>query len=143
MAKSQSRPAPQFTDLTENPANRALHFALELGTWTAFGLWGYHQGDDMGRYALMLGLPLATISTWTLFAVPGDPWLPGGRDGTQPRVAIPGWARLTYEIAVHGLAVAAFYDRGWDAGGLGMIGGTVVHYAVSYQRIAWLLGFNR
>ena len=34
---------PQFTDLTDHRLNRVLHFALELGVWTAFGAWGYDQ----------------------------------------------------------------------------------------------------
>jgi len=62
----------------------------------------------------MIGLPLATIATWTWFSVPGDPWLPGGRNGTQPWIAVPGWVSLSYELAIHSLAVWAMHDVGWD-----------------------------
>ena len=134
---------PRFSDLTEHPGNRVLHFALELGVWGAFGAWGYDQGSGAGRYALMVGLPLGTIATWTIFGVPDDPWRPGGKGASQPRVAIPGWSRFAYEMAVHGLAAWAFHDRGWTPGSVGMVSGTFVHYAVSYQRVAWLFGHRR
>ena len=102
--------APEFTDLTEHRGNRALHFALELGVWGAGGFWGYEQASGIGGVALAAAIPVATVATWTAFSVPGDPWLPGGRQGTQPRVAIPGWLRLTYELGVHGLSVWAVQD---------------------------------
>ena len=69
-----------------------------------------------GGVALAATIPLATVITWTAFSVPGDPWLPGGREGTQPKVAIPGWLRLTYEFGVHGLSVWALRDLGWSGG---------------------------
>lgn len=132
--------APAFSDLTENRANRVLHFALELGVWGAGGAWGYEQASGIGGIGLAAAVPLATVFTWTAFSVPGDPWLPGGRNGTQPRKAIPGWLRLTYELGVHGLSVWALRGLGWDAAGAVMAGGTALHYSVSYQRVAWLLG---
>ena len=134
---------PRFSDLTEHPGNRALHVALELGVWGAFGAWGYDRGSGAGRYALMVGLPLGTITTWTILGVPDDPWRPGIRSASQPRVAIPGWSRLVYEVAVHGLAAWAFHDLGWTPGSVGMVSGTFVHYAVSYQRVAWLFGHQQ
>ena len=137
-----ARLAPEFTDLTEHRGNRALHFALELGVWGAGGFWGYDQAGGMGGVALAAAIPVATVATWTAFSVPGDPWLPGGREGTQPKVAIPGWLRLTYELGVHGLSVWAMHDLGWESGAVAMAGGTLLHYSVSYQRVAWLLGLR-
>ena len=135
--------APHFSDLTDHPGNRVLHFALELGIWGAFGAWGLDERDGASRYALMVGLPLGTIATWTIFGVPDDPWRPGGRGASQPRVAIPGWSRFAYEMVVHGLAAWAFHDRGWTPGSVGIVSGAFVHYAVSYQRVAWLFGHHR
>ena len=142
-AMPQDVSTPQFTDLTDHRLNRVLHFALELGVWTAFGAWGYDQGDGASRYAPMVGLPLATIVTWTVFGVRDDPWRPGGRGASQPRIPVPGWTRFAYEMAVHGLAAWAFESRGWTPATIGMVSGTLVHYAVSYQRVAWLLGLRR
>jgi len=108
--------------------------------WGALGYWGYEQTDSVARYALIVGLPLATIVTWTVFSVPRDPWLPGGRDGQQPWVEIPGWLRFTYEVGVHGFAAWALYDVGWPAGAYGIGGAFIAHYSVSYQRVGWLFG---
>lgn len=136
------RLAPEFTDLTEHRGNRALHFALELSIWSAGGFWGYDQASGIGGVALAAAIPVATVASWTAFSVPGDPWLPGGRGGTQPKVAIPGWLRITYEVGLHGLSVWAMHDLGWESGAAAMAGGTLLHYSVSYQRVAWLLGLR-
>ena len=57
-------------------------------------------------------------------------------------MAIPKWLRLTYELGVHGLSVWALKDLGYDTGAAAMAGGTLLHYSVSYQRVAWLLSWK-
>ncbi len=45
------------------------------------------------------------------------------------------------ELAFFGFAVWGLYAAGDQAVGLAMAVAVVLHYAVSYDRIRWLLGF--
>lgn len=82
----------------------------------------------------MVTLPLVLATLWGVFAVPGDP----SRSGSTV-VAVPGLLRLLLELAVFGAAVTAltWVDAPRAAAIVG--GAVVVHYALSWDRIAWLL----
>ena len=114
--------------------NKGLRFALELGAVGAMGWWGYEQADGGGRYALMVGVPLVAAATWGIFAVPSDP--SRGQDGL---VRVSGLTRLLIEAAFFGFATWALHDLGEDPLAVGYGSVVVVHYAVSFDRVKWLI----
>ena len=115
--------------------NLALRFALELSALAAIGVWGWDQGSGWTAAALAIGLPPAAAVAWGTCAVVGDP----SRSGNA-HVPVPGYVRLALELAVFAFATWALYDMGANV--LSLVFGAVVvmHYVVSYDRIAWLLG---
>ena len=117
--------------MDKHPINLAVRFFLEITALFIFGVWGWQARTDWPRYLLAVGLPLAVAAIWGTFRVPGDP-------GEAP-VAIPGSIRLLIEVVFFTGATFALFDFGsgiigWIFGGL-----VTLHYAVSYERIAWLL----
>jgi hypothetical protein len=118
-----------------HPLNGALRLGLELGALTAMGFWGYQQAKGVPRYALMAGIPLAAAAAWGVFAVPDDP----SRGGT-PVIAVPGAVRLALELAVFSFATFAIADMDQKYLAAGYGSAAVAHYAISYDRVAWLLG---
>ena len=117
-----------------HPANLAFRFLLELCALAATGYWGWRTGVGAWRFALALGVPLLLAVAWGVFAVPGDP----SRSGDAP-VPVPGIARLVLELAILGFAAWALYAAGQPVLGLVLAIGVVAHYALSYDRVAWLL----
>ena len=117
-----------------HPLNLALRFILEIIALISAGMWGWRQTDDVWRFLLMLGIPLAMAVLWATFAVKDDP----SRSGKAP-VPIPGILRLILELAFFGFAAWALADM--DFVQYGWILGIIVflHYIVSYDRIRWLL----
>ncbi len=117
-----------------NPINLAVRFILELSALVALGRWGWFQGEGLFRYLLALGVIVLAAGLWGAFNVPGDP----SRSGRAP-VAVPGYARLLLELAFFGAATWALFATGLP--GLGWAFGlvTLIHYLLSYDRIAWLL----
>ena len=81
----------------------------------------------------MLGIPVGAAALWATFAVPNDP----SRGGTGI-VAVPGWLRFVFEMAVFGFATWALYDVGRPGFAAGFGGAVVFHYAWSFDRIGWL-----
>ncbi len=116
-----------------HPANLALRFALELIALGAFGWWGFGV-DHPIRWVLMLALPMFAAALWVTFAVPNDP----SRSG-KTVVVTPGWLRLVGELAFFGVAVAALAHRGASTWALGVGITVVLHYGLSYDRVAWLV----
>ncbi len=97
-------------------------------------VWGWRQDEGLLRFALALGLPIIAAVLWGTFAVPGDP----SRSGQAP-VPIPGALRLGLEAAILGFGIWAIYQVGavWLSWLLGLA--TLVHYALSYDRLWWLI----
>lgn len=117
--------------MANHPINLALRFILELIALFALGYWGWAQHSGMARLLWTIGLPVVAAVLWGTFRVPGDP-------GKAP-VPVPGVARLLLEAVYFGAATWAFYAAGlvvWS-----WVFGIVVlaHYAVSYDRIVWLI----
>lgn len=115
----------------QNPANLVLRFLLELAALWFIGYWGWTQHEGVLRYLLAFGLPLLAAVVWGTFRVPGD--------GGAPRIRVSGVVRLLIETVFFGFATWALFDSrvvttGWIFGGL-----TIFHYAISYDRIGWLL----
>jgi hypothetical protein len=117
-----------------HPLNLALRFLLEMAALVAIGYWGFSQHTGICRFLLGIGLPVIAAAAWANFAVPGD----RSRSGRAP-VSVPGAVRLILELSLFGLAAWALYAAGSSLAALILAGVTVVHYALSYDRVAWLI----
>jgi hypothetical protein len=117
-----------------HPINLAVRFLLEVAALVAIGYWGWSQHSGALRFVLAIGGPLLIAILWGAFAVRNDP----SRSGKAP-VPVPGMARLALEIAIFAFAAWALYDAGNRLLGLVFALVVMVHYALSYDRIAWLL----
>jgi hypothetical protein len=117
-----------------HPVNLAVRFILEIAALVAIGYWGWTQHDGFVRYLLAVGGPVLAAVLWGTFAVPDDP----SRSGKAP-VPVPGIIRLALELAIFAFAAWALYDAGHGLLALILAIAVVVHYALSYDRIAWLL----
>ncbi|MEP7310287.1 MAG: YrdB family protein [Acidobacteriota bacterium] len=117
-----------------HPVNLAFRFLLELSALAFMGLWGWRQRDDGVRIVIALAIPSLAASLWGVFAVPSDPT----RSGSAP-VPVPGTIRLALECGFFAYATWALADLGFTR--LAAIFGTcaVLHYLLSYDRIAWLV----
>jgi uncharacterized membrane protein HdeD (DUF308 family) len=120
--------------MSQNPINLALRFLLELAALAALAYWGWTQHTGALRFLLAFGLPVLAAVIWATFSVPGD----RSRSGKAP-VPVHGVVRLLLEALLFGSAVWCLQDAGavTFAWLLGIV--LVVHYAISYDRIAWLL----
>ena len=118
-----------------HPANLAFRFVLEVSALGVMGWWGYQQSESAWRWPLAISVPLAAAAMWTIFAVPGDP--SRGGDGL---VHVPGLIRLGLECGVFGFAIWTLNALGQTPFAIAYGVAVVVHYALSYERIAWLLG---
>ena len=114
--------------------NLALRFVLEMGALVAMGRWGWSLRTEWWRYVLALAVPVAAAIAWGTFAVPGDP----SRSGGAP-VPVPGVVRLLLELAFFGLATWALSSIGARLPALIFGALVVIHYALSSDRLAWLL----
>ena len=117
-----------------HPINLAVRFLLELCALAAAAYWGWAAHQGPWRYLLAFGLPLLLALLWGVFAVPDDP----SRSGQAP-VPVPGVLRLALELAVFAFAAWALYAVGRPSLGLIMAVVVAAHYALSYDRIAWLV----
>lgn len=117
-----------------HPLNLALRFLLELSGLAAVGMFGWIGLEGAVRWGGVIGFPLAFAALWGTFNVPDDP----SRSGAAP-VPVPGLVRLGLELALFASAAAALYLAGHPRLGLGFGAVVLGHYALSWDRIAWLL----
>ena len=117
-----------------NPINLAVRFSLEIVGLVALGWWGWSQSEGVFRFVFALGIPILAAVLWGTFAVPDDP----SRSGSAP-IQVPGIIRLLLELAFFATATWALFYAGQPV--LALVFGLIVliHYAVSYDRILWLL----
>ena len=113
-----------------HPLNLALRFLLELAGLVALGDWGWH----VARYPGAIALPLGAAAAWGTFNVRDDP----SRSGKAP-VPVPGVVRLLLEVAFFGSATFGWYASGHPRAALAFAAIVVVHYALSIDRVAWLV----
>ena len=78
--------------------------------------------------------PIAGTVLWGLFNVPGDP----SRSGAAP-VPVRGIVRLAGELAFFALGAWALATSGYGGLGIALAIAVAIHYAISYDRIAWLI----
>jgi len=117
--------------MSSNPINLGFRFLLELAGLFAMGYWGWSQHEGVWRFLLGFGVPLLAAALWGTFRVPNDP-------GKAP-VVVPGWVRLLLEVAYFAAAVVLLATAYQPTAAL-ILGVLVVfHYALSYDRIRWLL----
>ena len=117
--------------MANNPINLAVRFLLELAAWGAMGYWGWTQHSGILRVVLGIGLPLVAMALWGTFRVNGDP--------KEAPVHVPGVVRLALEFAEFGTAVGLLLLAGHQLVAIELAVIIAAHYAVSYDRIAWLL----
>jgi len=117
-----------------HPANLAFRFLLELAALIALGVWGWSLSTGAIRFVAALAAPLAAAALWGLFNVPGDP----SRSGAAP-VPVRGAVRLAGELAFFALAAWALAASGQAGLGIALAIAVAIHYAISYDRIAWLI----
>jgi hypothetical protein len=117
-----------------NAANLTLRFLLEATALGALGWWGWAQTDSWWRILWAIAIVLLTATIWGTFAVPNDP-----SRGGSGLVQVPGIARLTLELLVFGAAAFALKSLGRPTLAVGFMAIVAIHYAWSYERVAWLL----
>jgi hypothetical protein len=120
--------------MASNPINLAIRFLLEMSALIAVGLWGWEETEGWHRFLLGFGLPVLLMAIWGTFAVPNDP----SRSGSAP-VRTPGLIRLLIELSFFAVGSLALYDMQMISLSWVFTTIVVVHYAVSYDRILWLL----
>jgi hypothetical protein len=114
--------------VANHPLNLAFRFGLELAMLAAWAVAGWSLVDGrIARVALAVLLPLAAAALWGVFRVPGD--------GGAPVVAVAGPVRLALEALLFGGAVAALAATGHTTFVLVLGGLTLLHYALSYDRV--------
>ena len=117
-----------------NSVNLAVRFVLEITGLVALGWWGWNQADGILGFVLALGIPVLAAVLWGTFAVPDDP----SRSGKAP-VPVPGIARLLLELAFFALATGSLFAVGATTLAWAYGIATLIHYLVSYDRVAWLV----
>jgi len=117
-----------------NPINLGVRFVLELIALIVFGYWGWDSSSGLMKYVLAIGLPLLAAAAWGSFAVLDDP----SRSGNAP-IPVSGLVRLILELVFFALAAYALHSLGSEKWAWVFATIVLIHYAVSYDRIAWLL----
>lgn len=117
-----------------HPINLALRLILELAAYFALGYWGWTQHEGIWRFVWGIGLIVVAAVIWVTFAVPDDP----SRSGKAP-VPVLGAVRLILELAFFAAGTWAFFASNQPGWGLALGILTIIHYALSYDRIMWLL----
>lgn len=117
--------------MSNHPLNLVIRFLLELALLVIYFYWPYHYLAGIPRIALCILLPLSGAALWAIFKVPGDPG--------PAIVPIPGGLRLLLEATLFALAYYMLFSLGQYNWGRIFLLITIVHYAVSYDRIRRLL----
>lgn len=117
-----------------HPINSLIRFILELAAIFVFAYWGHSLGEGGIRILLAILFPVLFAVLWGVFAVKGDP----SRSG-KTVVQTPGIIRLLLELGLFVAAAWMLLDMDYTL--LALIFGVtvVVHYFLSFDRIAWLL----
>lgn len=117
-----------------HPLNLALRFLLEVLALLSIGIWSYRLIPNGWRYVLAALIPILVATAWGVFNVPGDP----SRSGEAP-VIVPGLIRLLLELTIFGFAVWCLTQSEMSRWAFILGGVVILHYAISYDRIAWLV----
>jgi hypothetical protein len=115
--------------------NLALRFALELTAVAGFAVAGWRLTPAPWHWVVAIALPLVAIALWGTFAVPDDP----SRSGGAP-VPVTGRIRLGLELIILFGGAFALVLSGYREAGIALAVLTALHYAISVERIIWLIG---
>ena len=116
-----------------HPVNLLFRLVLELAAFVALAIGGYAIGSGVWGWVLAVGLPIVGMAVWGTFNVPGD----RSRSGEAP-VPVPGAVRLLVEFSVFGAAIVVVSSANVTYAAV-LLAGVVVHYALSIDRVRWLL----
>ncbi|MGF1626378.1 MAG: YrdB family protein [Alphaproteobacteria bacterium] len=125
--------------LAYHPVNLGLRFVLEIWTVAAFGVLPWERLEAWWKWPLVVLCPLLVMLVWGAFAVPGD----RTRSGRPVPVATDGRIRLALELGLLTAGAAATWATGREAVAGLFAALIVVHYAVSYDRVRWLVRQQR
>lgn len=119
---------------TLNSINLIIRFILEIIGLIVLAQLGWSLSDGFASLLLAVGFPLMAAILWGVFAVPGDP----SRSGKAP-VATRGYWRLLLEGLFFGSIVLSLTVMGQinQAWWFGVV--VCIHYAVSYERLKWIV----
>jgi hypothetical protein len=120
--------------LGQHPWNLGLRFVLEAAALFAAGYWGWAQDIGPLRAPVALALPLVLISLWATIRAPNEPPVM-----SPAPVEVPGSLRLMLEWAIFGFAAWCLLRVEIDWAAWTLTAATAVHYALSYDRVWWLL----
>jgi hypothetical protein len=120
--------------MSQNPLNLTLRFILEIAALVGIGYGGWHAAEGFLRYLLAFGLPLIAAFLWGAFRPPNEPHHP-----THSTVAVSGKVRLLIEALVFGGGAWGFFSAGVTTVAWLYTIVVILHYALSYDRVAWLL----
>lgn len=115
----------------------ALRFILEMIGLFAIGLFGWQQGEGVMRFVFALAATVLAATLWGTFRVPGDP----SSNGQAP-VPVSGFLRLVIELAFFDLAAWSLFTVAPIIGWIYAIA-MLIQYAISYDRVRWLLSGPR
>lgn len=117
-----------------HPLNLVFRFILELCAFISVGVWGFNQTDGLLKFVLTFGFPMMLATIWGVFAVPNDK----SRSGNAP-IPTPGFIRLILELGIFAMAAWSLFSLGQTTFSYTFGIAVVIHYALSYDRIAWLM----
>lgn len=114
------------------PVNAAVRFVCEIAAiyGIASGAWAW-----TGSVPATVLAPVAAMSVWGVFRVPGDP-------GPAP-VAVTGPVRLAIEILVFGAGIAGVWAANGRGPALVFLMVVVLHYATTPRRLRHVLSSHR
>ena len=120
--------------MSQNPINLTVRFILEMVALVALGYGGWHATDSWLRYVLAIGLPLLMAVLWGGFRPPNEPHHP-----SHATIPVSGKVRLLIEALAFGGGAWGFFSTGATITAWVFTIIVIVHYALSYDRVAWLL----
>ena len=120
--------------MSAHPLNLALRFILELSALFALGFRGWTQHEGILRVVMAFAIPLAAAVLWGVFSTPGD-----RSRSANAVVPTPGALRLVMELLFFAAAAWSFYVADHRITAFVFAGVVVLHYGLSYDRIAWLV----
>lgn len=116
-----------------HPVNLGFRFLLELAALVGMAVGAYALGTGVSAWLLAVAIPLVAMTAWGTFRVPGDASASGGAP-----IAVPGVVRLLIELDVFAASVFLLWFASPRAAVLLAVA-VVIHYALSLDRIRWLL----
>jgi hypothetical protein len=114
--------------------NLLLRFCLELAALAGIGMTAFQAGEGIMGYAYATAAVLLAAAAWGVFNVPDDP----SRSGKAP-VRVSGPVRLGIEVAILLGGSLAFHFAGHSWIALTHAALIALHYALSGERLRWLI----